>query len=209
MNVPLDSSGCKGHENIDINVRPVVDDTFLQPSNSNASPKEGNQHQQVNEQPRQELGDNLFIDEPAFLATPVVTRVAPPSVPSVSYPIIDFSASAPVVASKLQSPDEGAPSSLVIEGGNDVEETLLKELEEMGFKQVDLNKEILRVNEYDLEKSVDDLCGVSDWDPLLEELQEMVCCFFWMACTFHCCWCFCCLLFLCCSWVRYTVLTCG
>ncbi|KAJ6882302.1 protein NBR1 [Populus alba x Populus x berolinensis] len=43
----------------------------------------------------------------------------------------------------------------------------------MGFKQVDLNKEILRRNEYDLEQSVDDLCGFAEWDPILEELQEM------------------------------------
>ena len=43
----------------------------------------------------------------------------------------------------------------------------------MGFRQVDLNKEILRQNKYNLEQSVDDLCGVSEWDPLLEELQEM------------------------------------
>lgn len=75
------------------------------------------------------------------------------------------------------------------------EQTLLKELEEMGFKQVDLNKEILRRNAYDLEQSVDDLCdvqkevsklnedmeqsvddfGISDeWDTILVELQEMV-----------------------------------
>ena len=56
---------------------------------------------------------------------------------------------------------------------NLTEEKLLKELEEMGFRQVDLNKEILRQNKYNLEQSVDDLCGVSEWDPLLEELQEM------------------------------------
>ncbi|KAJ0239716.1 Protein NBR1 [Hirschfeldia incana] len=56
---------------------------------------------------------------------------------------------------------------------NDVEITMLKELEEMGFKEIDLNKEILRDNEYNLEQSVDALCGVSDWDPILEELQEM------------------------------------
>ncbi|EOA16137.1 hypothetical protein CARUB_v10004271mg [Capsella rubella] len=56
---------------------------------------------------------------------------------------------------------------------NDVEITMLKELEEMGFKEIDLNKEILRDNEYNLEQSVDALCGVSEWDPILEELQEM------------------------------------
>ncbi|KAL0738917.1 hypothetical protein Bca4012_015127 [Brassica carinata] len=56
---------------------------------------------------------------------------------------------------------------------NDVEKTMLKELEEMGFKEIDLNKEILRDNEYNLEQSVEALCGVSEWDPILEELQEM------------------------------------
>ncbi|CAH8391798.1 unnamed protein product [Eruca vesicaria subsp. sativa] len=55
----------------------------------------------------------------------------------------------------------------------DVEKSMLKELEEMGFKETDLNKEILRDNEYNLEQSVDALCGVSEWDPILEELQEM------------------------------------
>ncbi|VVB15171.1 unnamed protein product [Arabis nemorensis] len=56
---------------------------------------------------------------------------------------------------------------------NDVEITMLKELEEMGFKEIDLNKEVLRDNEYNLEQSVDALCGVGEWDPILEELQEM------------------------------------
>lgn len=58
-------------------------------------------------------------------------------------------------------------------GGNEQEERLLKELEVMGFKKVDLNIEVLRMNEYDLERSVDELCGVSEWDPILEELKEM------------------------------------
>lgn len=57
---------------------------------------------------------------------------------------------------------------------NEVEISMLKELEEMGFKEIDLNKEILRENEYDFEQSVEALCGVSEWDPMLEELQEMV-----------------------------------
>ncbi|GFS36055.1 PDI-like 2-3 [Actinidia rufa] len=33
---------------------------------------------------------------------------------------------------------------------------------------------ILEDDEYDLEKLVDDICGVAEWDPILEELQEMV-----------------------------------
>ncbi|KAI3868891.1 hypothetical protein MKX03_036420 [Papaver bracteatum] len=56
---------------------------------------------------------------------------------------------------------------------NNVEESLLKELAGMGFKEIDLNKEILRLNEYNLEQSLDDLCGVSEWDPILEELRQM------------------------------------
>ncbi|KAL2935919.1 Protein NBR1-like protein [Bienertia sinuspersici] len=59
------------------------------------------------------------------------------------------------------------------QGKTDVEETLLKELEDMGFNQIDVNKKVLRGNNYDLEKSVDDLCGVSEWDPILEDLKEM------------------------------------
>ncbi|KAI3464136.1 hypothetical protein Pfo_020799 [Paulownia fortunei] len=64
-------------------------------------------------------------------------------------------------------------SAVDLPGKTQIEEKLLKELEEMGFKQVDLNKEILRMNEYDLEQAVDDLCGVAEWDPILEELHEM------------------------------------
>ena len=44
----------------------------------------------------------------------------------------------------------------------------------MGFRQADLNKEVLRQNEYDLQKSIDDLCGFHEWDPLLAELKELV-----------------------------------
>lgn len=116
---------------------------------------------------------------------------------AVSYPIIDVSdvalaaptqvpSNAPGAPSHAQSDTPSAPTRLPfkvvdlmestqgVTVKNAVEETLLKELEEMGFKQVDLNKEILRMNEYNLEKSVDDLCGVSEWDPILEELREMV-----------------------------------
>ncbi|KAG6686437.1 protein NBR1 homolog isoform X2 [Carya illinoinensis] len=115
---------------------------------------------------------------------------------AVSYPIIDVSdvalaaptqvpSNAPGAPSHAQSDTPSAPTRLPfkvvdlmestqgVTVKNAVEETLLKELEEMGFKQVDLNKEILRMNEYNLEKSVDDLCGVSEWDPILEELREM------------------------------------
>ncbi|XWS60063.1 hypothetical protein CRYUN_Cryun07bG0001900 [Craigia yunnanensis] len=101
---------------------------------------------------------------------------------SVSYPIIDLSEASPAGPSQVPPPAicvQAPPPAICVqvpsqdESENAIEQTLLKELEDMGFKQVDLNKEILRKNEYDLEKSVEDLCGVAEWDPILEELQEM------------------------------------
>ncbi|GAB2240568.1 hypothetical protein Droror1_Dr00021086 [Drosera rotundifolia] len=51
-----------------------------------------------------------------------------------------------------------------------LEQVLLKDLEEMGFTEVSLNEEILRINKYDMERSVEDLCGYID---ALEDLEEM------------------------------------
>lgn len=106
-----------------------------------------------------------------------------PALAPVPVPVPEaFPAPSPVVKVTLSSVNE-APLSPVVDTTTSsagtsskkvVEEALLKELEDMGFKQVDLNKEILRMNEYNLEQSVDDLCGVSEWDPLLEELEDMV-----------------------------------
>ncbi|KAK3158352.1 hypothetical protein QOZ80_2AG0136020 [Eleusine coracana subsp. coracana] len=93
--------------------------------------------------------------------TPVANR---PASPAASVEVL-----APVSVSASVS-DAAAPEPGI---DGDTEEKLLKELEEMGFKQVDLNKEILRQNNYNLEQSVDDLCGVNEWDPLLAELEEM------------------------------------
>ncbi|KAI3882474.1 hypothetical protein MKW92_003368 [Papaver armeniacum] len=93
----------------------------------------------------------------------VVSPEVAPALPS--YPVIDSSVVPPPL-----------PDAHVVEGNdinNNVEESLLKELADMGFKEIDLNKEILRLNEYNLEQSLDDLCGVSEWDPILEELREM------------------------------------
>ncbi|GAA0138610.1 hypothetical protein LIER_00321 [Lithospermum erythrorhizon] len=75
-----------------------------------------------------------------------------------------------------------APSGMAILASDEVnanvnaqteEEKLLKELEVMGFKHADLNKEALQMNNYDLEKTIDDLCCGSEWDPILEELEDM------------------------------------
>ncbi|KAF1867557.1 hypothetical protein Lal_00049986 [Lupinus albus] len=99
------------------------------------------------------------------------TSIAPSS---VSYPVIYLSETTPDVPSNQQSAAVGAPSSsLLVDGNNSIEEPLLKELEEMGFKQIDLNSDIPRLNEYNMERSLDNLCGVSEWDPILKELHEM------------------------------------
>ncbi|KAI3777625.1 hypothetical protein L1987_47425 [Smallanthus sonchifolius] len=93
----------------------------------------------------------------------------------ISYPTVDFSVMPPIMSGGAAS----LPTVVVQPSGSgkvlsdDQEQVLVKELEEMGFKQLDLNKEILRMNNYDLEKSVDDLCGVLEWDPMLDELREM------------------------------------
>ncbi|KAF3338025.1 hypothetical protein FCM35_KLT18612 [Carex littledalei] len=88
--------------------------------------------------------------------------------PAVSRPLIDLSPTP--TPSAVACADPSVPVLEVPEYNEDV---LLNELEKMGFKQIDLNKEVLRLNKYDLEQSVDDLCGISEWDPLLEELKEM------------------------------------
>ncbi|WOH05239.1 hypothetical protein DCAR_0624653 [Daucus carota subsp. sativus] len=111
-------------------------------------------------------------------------------------PLSASSLVADATLSEVAAPIATSPVQTFSTGVDTKEQTLLKELEEMGFKQVDLNKEILRRNAYDLEQSVDDLCdpqngllrmseddveqsvdelsGISDeWDTLLVELEEM------------------------------------
>ncbi|KAK7265631.1 hypothetical protein RJT34_33253 [Clitoria ternatea] len=162
----LNVSGSKGAQVIDINVQPIEDDT-LQTHIPTAPAEPVNQI--VDKEPRPELENEISVREATFVGP----AAASPGT-SVSYPIIDLSETAPAVPTNQQSSNVDVPaSSQGIDGINSVEENLLKELEEMGFKQVDLNKEILRINEYDLEQSVEDLCGVFEWDPILEELQEM------------------------------------
>lgn len=115
----------------------------------------------------------LVADTP--FSVPNLTEITPVANTPTS---VDMLASAPSSASASASAsvpvpvDAATPDPFDID--DDTEEKLLKELEEMGFKQVDLNKEILRQNNYNLEQSVDDLCGVNEWDPLLAELEEMV-----------------------------------
>ncbi|PON99050.1 PB1 domain containing protein [Trema orientale] len=53
------------------------------------------------------------------------------------------------------------------------EEAILNKLEEMGFSKSSFTEEILKLHEYNIEHSIDYLCGVSDWDLMLEDLLEL------------------------------------
>ena len=172
MNVPSDNGGEKVPEITDINIQPIMDD--LQPHNSNASTEPVKQT--VDGHSGQEL-ENNSLNDTKFVGNVLLGSPTSGASLSVSCPVVDFSKIVSAVPSNPQSSAVEEPLSCVgLDGRNPVEETLLKELEEMGFKEVDFNKEILRMNQYNLKQSLDDLCGISEWDPILEELKEIVSC---------------------------------
>ncbi|KAJ6841496.1 protein NBR1-like protein [Iris pallida] len=97
------------------------------------------------------------------LSQPTQPAVVPPT---SSEPLVHL----PSVSSSLVAP----PSEPNANDGKQVEQTLLKKLQEMGFNQTPLNKEILRKNNYDLEQCMNDPdVFADDWDLLLAEMEEM------------------------------------
>ncbi|KAH1080091.1 hypothetical protein J1N35_019852 [Gossypium stocksii] len=172
LNFPPENSGSRDNEVCNSNVGPAL----VKPLINEQSTKEQSLNNRDVTTPIHTLSS--FAAYPPIIDHQDISLLAFPETLSPSSlssnPIIDLSEAAldePMPMSPLPAPCEQAPSEEESEYA--VEQTLLKELEDMGFKQVDLNKEILRMNEYDLEKSIDDLCGVAAWDPVLEELQEM------------------------------------
>ncbi|GFZ03869.1 ubiquitin-associated (UBA)/TS-N domain-containing protein [Actinidia rufa] len=156
-------------ESMNVNIEPMVEDSLPVPHNSESATNSVEPLVDANAQ------DLNFPINDTLLVGSGVSNTVPPEVPptSVSFPITQLASAVP---SHESSPSASTVVLASVEGtseNKDVEQNLLRELEEMGFKQVDLNKEILRLNEYDLEQSLDDLCGVAEWDPILEELQEM------------------------------------
>lgn len=169
LNFPPDCSVSKCRDVIDVNVQPVTDSGIMEPSSSSSAVPVKPMVEVERPEKDQEL--NLPINNSLLVGNGVSNPASRQASPSVLYPIVDLSGAGP----SKTVPAVDVPTSPEETDEKDVfEESLLKELEEMGFKQVDLNKEILRINAYNLEQSVDDLCGVSEWDPILEELQEMV-----------------------------------
>ncbi|KAK4427087.1 protein JOKA2 [Sesamum alatum] len=180
LNLPPVNSSLTGPEIINVNPEPTVEERqHPEPDNSKRIVELVQQNTSEQEL-KFPINDSLLVGNGASTSLPASDS------PSVSYPIIDLSDVAPALPSVLPMlyplpqptpsaapvPGEKEPAVDLL-GKKQVEEKLLRELDEMGFKQVDLNKEVLRMNEYDLEQSVDDLCGVAEWDPILEELQEM------------------------------------
>ncbi|PIN14876.1 hypothetical protein CDL12_12489 [Handroanthus impetiginosus] len=188
LNLPPASSCLSGPEVINVDPEPLVKNSNPEPSNSNKMVELVQPVIDLQPNTEQELkfpiNDSLLVGNGAssshqfYIPLPTSTTS-----PSVSYPIIDLSDVPPAlpfvppVSYPLPRPTSSAvsvrQSAVDPLGEKQMEEKLLNDLNEMGFKEVDLNKEVLRMNEYDLEKAVDDLCGFPEWDPILEELQEM------------------------------------
>lgn len=176
LNLPAESDDSKRSEILDMNVPPAVVSDFFGNDNPNrvTEPVQPMVKQHKEEQELNfPINDNLLVgqgvsasaplEDSGPVSYPVVEVELPESVPAATAAAVP----APVIASS------SAPSQAIGSDTEAVEKSLLKELEEMGFKQVDLNKEILRMNAYNLEQSVDDLCDVAEWDPILGELQDM------------------------------------
>lgn len=93
----------------------------------------------------------ILLPKPVPVPAPVSASAPAPVAAPVSMPVVAAAPAAPLA--------EEVVNHLL-------EEKMMSELEVLGFMQADLNKQILRQNNYDLEQSVVDLCGFNEWDPL-------------------------------------------
>ncbi|KAL1564002.1 protein JOKA2 isoform X1 [Salvia divinorum] len=177
LNLPPASSYLNGLETISMDCEAVAEGSRQKADNSKNT-------QNTENELKFPINDSLLVGNGAGWSSS-----HSPASSSAAYPIIDLTDMEPPVPSRSPAmsipmllppppPPPAVPIAIVPESvelpeKHLMEDKLLKELAEMGFKQVDLNKEVLRMNEYDLEQAVDDLCGVAEWDPILEELEEM------------------------------------
>lgn len=110
-----------------------------------------------------ELGNFSMVDMPNVELAPV-TNIAEPDVENVELPkVIDFQDGSYTEKDRVRSDAEA-----------DSVEVMLGTLEAMGFNQRSLNLEVLKKNNYDMQRTLDDLVMAAEWDPMLEELEEMV-----------------------------------
>ncbi|KAG6525479.1 protein JOKA2-like [Zingiber officinale] len=132
----------------------------------NADPSDSISPESLLDNSSDKLVKPMITDETSKLdANPKTNESPTAGVVPLSDPIIDLIATEDDRSQPLPLP------SMPVD--NTVEDKLLEELEEMGFKQIELNKEVLRKNKYDLEQSIDELCDYAEWYPLLEELEDM------------------------------------
>ncbi|XP_042500362.1 protein JOKA2-like isoform X2 [Macadamia integrifolia] len=168
LNLPPECSGAKGSEIVDVNAEPA-DSNYLESGCVNLEMELV--RPVVDKHPSKDQALEYPVNDSLLVGSGVSVPVNPGIPASVSsYPMIDFSEGFPEPSPMMDVETLAGDSEADVEN---VEKTLLKELEDMGFKQNGLNKEILRMNEYNMEQSLDYLCGVVEWDPILEELQDM------------------------------------
>jgi next-to-BRCA1 protein 1 len=107
-----------------------------------------------------ELGNFSMVNMPFITEIPV-EQVEDTVSPRVAFAVDDEPAEAEKYSEMKKTAEE------------DSLEMTLGALESMGFKQRDLNQELLKKNDYDVQRTVDDLVMAAEWDPMLEELEEM------------------------------------
>ncbi|XAR67974.1 hypothetical protein NMG60_11002938 [Bertholletia excelsa] len=164
LNYPPVGSSTTGAEMVNVNVEPMVGDGYPQLNNSGKAA--------VLVKPINNQEPDFHVNNTSDNG--VLNHTNPNAPTLVSYPNIDISEVELIVPSHMTPATAVVPTS-VPEASDSygVEQTLLRELDEMGFKRVNLNKEILRKNKYNLELSVEDLCTAAMWGPVLKELEEM------------------------------------
>jgi next-to-BRCA1 protein 1 len=106
-----------------------------------------------------ELGNFSMVNMPIVTEIPAEETSAPPAAVIVDEP-------EPAAAESDKEEMRKAAQA-------DSVDVILGTLESMGFKQRDLNLELLTKNEFDVQRTVDDLVMAAEWDPMLEELEEM------------------------------------
>lgn len=71
--------------------------------------------------------------------------------------------------------DEVVVEKEKVPSGEKIEiETKLDQLQAMGFPDRVVNLEVLKANDFNVERTLEKLLAAAEWDPMLQELEEMV-----------------------------------
>lgn len=111
----------------------------------------------------------------------------------MNFPIIDFllagdtfynstvPPNSPAYSEVDSSKIEAEPTPVMVSSNeqqsepfNETEESLLERLSGMGFSHNNLNHEISQKNAHEMENSIVDHWDISEWYPIMDELEEMV-----------------------------------